>query len=127
MTVETEPWDPAERLDAPEARQAYLEAAIEDGDPALIVAVIGDIARARGMSEVASRADVSREVMYKSFRLDSNPTIKTLSRVAKALGYRVTLERAEDRESEAAASRAPGSREAAQPAMPPQAPFDLGA
>ena len=126
MTVEAEPLDPAERLDAPEARQAYLEAAIEDGDPALIVAVIGDIARARGMSEIASRADVSRE-MYKSFRLGGNPTIKTLSRVAKALGYRVTLERAEDRESEAAASRAPGSREAAQPAMPPQAPFDLGA
>ncbi len=102
MTVETEFWDPAERLGTPEAQQAYLEAAFEDGDPALIVAVIGDIARARGMTEIATRADVSREVMYKSFRLGGNPTIKTLSRVVKALGYRVTFERVEEKTAEVA-------------------------
>ena len=44
MTVETEPWDPAERLGTPEAQRAYLEVALDDGDPALIVAVICDIA-----------------------------------------------------------------------------------
>ena len=102
MTVETEPWDPAERLGTPEAQRAYLEAAFEDGDPALIVAVIGDIARARGMGEIAARADVSREVMYRSFRPGGNPTMRTLSRVAAALGYRVTLERLEERKSGAA-------------------------
>ncbi len=96
MTVETEPWDPAERLGTPEARQAYLEAALDDGDPALIVAVIGDIARAWGMGETAARANVSREVMYRSFRPGGNPTMRTLSRVVGALGYRVTLERMEE-------------------------------
>ncbi len=50
MALETEPWDPAVRLSAPEAQAAYLEAAFEDGDPDLIVAAIGDVARARGMS-----------------------------------------------------------------------------
>ncbi len=68
MTVETEPWDPAERFGTPEAQRAYLKAALDDGDPALIVAVICDIAQAWGMGEVAARANVSREVMYRFFR-----------------------------------------------------------
>ena len=93
MTVETRPWDPVERLDTPEAQEAYLEAAFDDGDPNLIVAAIGDIARARDMSEIASSARVSREVMYKSFRKGGNPTLATLSQVAGALGYKLTLRR----------------------------------
>ena len=97
MTLKTHAWDPTERLDTAEAQEAYLEAAFEDGDPDLIVAAIGDIARARGMSEIASNAKVSREVMYKSFRKGGNPTLSTLSQVAGSLGYKLSLRRdAED-------------------------------
>ena len=93
MALETYAWDPVDRLDSREAQEAYLEAAFEDGDPELICAVIGDIARARGMSELAANAKVSREVMYKSFRRGGNPTLATLSRVAGALGYKLALRR----------------------------------
>lgn len=102
MTVETELWDPTARLGTVEAQQAYLEDALEVGDPTLIVAVIGDIARARGMSEIARSAGISREELYKSFRLGGNPTIKTLSQVVEALGYRMTFEKADEKETEAA-------------------------
>ena len=102
MTVETEIWDPTERLGTVEVQQAHLADALEDGDPALIVAVIGDIARARGMTEIARSAGVRREVLYKSFRLGGNPTIKTLSQVVEALGYRITFEKTDEKETEAA-------------------------
>ena len=91
MALETEPWDPTGRLSAPEAQTAYLEAAFEDGDPDLIVAAIGDIARARGMSSVAGSASVSREAIYKAFRPGGNPTLATLASVMKALGYRLSV------------------------------------
>ena len=55
MTIETRPWDPVERLSTPEAQEAYLEAAFEEGDPDLIEAAIGDIARARNMIDFAGR------------------------------------------------------------------------
>ena len=92
MTIETRTWDPVERLSTLEAQEAYLEAAFEEGDPDLIVAAIGDIARARGMSEIAANANVSREVMYKSFRQGGNPTLNTLSQVARALGYKLNIQ-----------------------------------
>jgi probable addiction module antidote protein len=56
MTIETTAWDPAERLTSKEAIAAYLEAVFEEGDPALIAAALGDVARARGMTEVARAA-----------------------------------------------------------------------
>ena len=96
MPLKTTEWDSVERLEDPVAQEAYLEAAFEDGDPDLIVAAIGDIARARGMSEIAAQAEVSREVMYKSFRHGGNPTLATLSQVAGALGYRINLQRIAD-------------------------------
>jgi probable addiction module antidote protein len=91
MPIETTIWDPAERLTSPEAELAYLEAAFEDGDPALIAAAIGDIARARGMAQIAKAAGLSRETMYKAFSADGNPTLETLAGVTKALGYRLMI------------------------------------
>ena len=89
MALETTPWDPIDALTSPEAEVAYLEAAFEDGDPALIAAVIGDIARARGMAQVAKDAGLSRETMYKAFRREGNPTLETLAGVLKALGLKL--------------------------------------
>ena len=91
MPLETTIWDPVERLTSPQAEFAYLEAAFEDGDPALIAAAIGDIARARGMAKIAKSAGLSRETMYKAFRPDGNPTLEALAEVTKALGYRLSI------------------------------------
>ena len=91
MPIETKIWDPAERLTSPEAELAYLEAAFEDGDPALIAAAIGDVARARGIAKIAKSAGLSRETMYKAFCANGNPTLETLAEVTKALGYRLSV------------------------------------
>jgi probable addiction module antidote protein len=61
----------------------YLEAAFEDGDPALIAAALGDVARARAVTEIAHEACVSSEAMHKVFRPKGNPTLETLARVIK--------------------------------------------
>ena len=91
MGLETKPWDAAEYLDSPAAIAAYVEAAFEDGDPALIAAAIGDAARARGMSQLAREAGVSRETIYKAFSEGGNPTLETLSGVIRALGLKLAV------------------------------------
>ena len=92
MATETIPWDPVDGLTSTEAEIAYLQAAFEDGDPALIAAVIGDIARARGMTQIAREAGLSREAMYKAFRRGGNPTLVTLASVVKALGMKLSIQ-----------------------------------
>ena len=91
MALDITRWDPVERMTTPEIQTAYLEAAFEDGDPALIAAVMGDIARARGIAEIARLAGLSRDAVYKAFRREGNPTLETLTSVAKALGYRLAI------------------------------------
>ena len=91
MALKTYPWDPVDELTSEKEIQAYLEAAVEDGDPALIVAVIGDIARARGMGKVAKDVGVSREALYKSLSPSGNPGFITMVKVAEAVGLRLTV------------------------------------
>lgn len=91
MTLSTRRWDPAERLHSPEDVAAYVEAAFEDGDPALIAAVLGDVARARGMSQLAKDSGLSRETLYKAFSEDGNPTLETLTTVMKSLGLKLAV------------------------------------
>jgi probable addiction module antidote protein len=71
--------------------KGYLDATFEDGDPALIAAALGDVARARGVTEIAREAGISREAMYKAFRPEGNPTLDTLARVIRALGLKLTV------------------------------------
>jgi probable addiction module antidote protein len=92
--VKTIPWDPSERLDNPQAIALYLEAAFEDGDPALIVAALGDVARAIGMTQIARQAGVGRESLYKSLGPDGNPEFATIAKVLKAMGLKLTAEAA---------------------------------
>ena len=89
--LETLPWNPTEHLKTAGDVKEYLEAAFEDGDPALIAAALGDVARARGMTEIAREAGISREAMYKAFRPEGNPTLETLARVIRALGLKLTV------------------------------------
>jgi probable addiction module antidote protein len=68
---------------------AYLEAALEDGDPALVAATLGDIARAKGMSGIAKETGLGRESLYKALSPEGNPEISTVLKVIKALGLRL--------------------------------------
>jgi probable addiction module antidote protein len=95
MPLKTKPWDPAEYLDSPEAIAAYVDAALEDGDPAVIAAALGDIARAQGMSEIAREAGLSRESLYKALSAEGNPEFGTVLRVMKALRLRLSATAAE--------------------------------
>ncbi len=90
MKLKTTPWDSAELLDSPESMAAYIEAAFEDGDPSLIAHALGVVARARGMTQLAKDAGLSRDAMYKAFQPDGNPTLQTLTSVMKALGMKLS-------------------------------------
>ena len=84
----TSPYDVAEHLRTPEEMAAYLEASIEeaDGDAAFVAKALGDIARAKGMSQVACDAGLSRESLYKALSGERNPSLDTVLRVVGALG-----------------------------------------
>ena len=90
MALENAPWDPAEYLSTPSRIAAYLEAAFEDGDPSLIAAALGDIARAIGMTQLASQAGVTREALYKALSPTGDPRLSTLLGVVRALGLILT-------------------------------------
>lgn len=87
--LKTTVWDPAESLSSSAAIAAYLGAAFEDGDPALIAAALGDVARAQGMTQLASQAGVTREALYKALSPTGDPRLSTLVGVMKALGLRI--------------------------------------
>jgi probable addiction module antidote protein len=89
--VKTKPFDPAKYLDNSEAIAAYMTDALETGDPAFVADALGVIARARGMSEVAREAGVSRESLYRALSPNGNPEFGTVLRVARALGLRLTV------------------------------------
>ena len=82
-------WDPAEHLETADDMAAYLEAALEDGDPALIAAALGDIARAKGMTQVAKDAGLGRESLYKALSPAGNPEFGTILKVVAALGLQL--------------------------------------
>ena len=87
MVLKTVAWDVAEHLDTPEAVAAYLVAAFEDGDPHLITAAIGDVARAKGMTELARETGLSRESLYRGLSEAGNPAFSTVLSVVHALGF----------------------------------------
>lgn len=83
------PWDPAEHLNSEEEMAAYLEAALEEGDAALVAAALGDIARARGMTQLARDTGLGRESLYKALSPSGNPEFATIMKVIEALGLRL--------------------------------------
>lgn len=85
----TTPWDPAEHLENEDDMAAYLEAALEDGDPSLIAAALGDIARAKGMTHVARESGLGRESLYKALSPSGNPAFTTILKVISALGLQL--------------------------------------
>ena len=91
MAVNVTTWDASEYLETEEDIAAYLNAVVEEGDPALLQAALGDIAKARGMSSIAREAGVSRESLYKSLSANGNPSFQTISKVARALGLHMSF------------------------------------
>lgn len=87
--TKTVPWDPAEHLETEADMAAYLEAALEDGDPALVAAALGDIARAKGMTQLARETGLGRESLYKALSPSGNPEFATVMKVIAALGLRL--------------------------------------
>lgn len=77
------------RLNSEEEMAAYLEAALEDGEPALVAAALGDIARARGMGQLARETGLGRESLYKALSPNGNPEFATIMKVPEALGLRL--------------------------------------
>ena len=87
--TQTRPWDPAEHLETGDDMAAYLNVALEEGDLSLIMASLGDIARARRMASVAHETGLGRESLYKSLSPDGNPEFATVLKVMRALGLRL--------------------------------------
>ena len=89
--TKTRPYDAASYLRTEEDCVLYLQAAIDEavGDPSLIVAALGDIARARGMMQLARETGVSREGLYKALSPEGNPSFATIAKVIEALGLRL--------------------------------------
>lgn len=89
--VKTTVYDVAEHLRTPEEMAAYLDAWLEDApdDVSGIARALGDIARAKGMSQVAKDAGLSRESLYRALSAEGNPSFATVLKVARALGVRL--------------------------------------
>lgn len=85
-------FDATPYLDSEEAIAAYLTDILEANDAGLLAAAIGDIARARGMTEIAKSAGITREALYKALRPGSEPRFDTVNRVCAALGVRLVAQ-----------------------------------
>ncbi len=92
--IKTTRYDVAEHLRTPEEMAAYLEACFEEagGDAAFIAKALGDIARAKGMAQVARDAGLSRESLYKALSGERSPAFDTVLKVIRALGLRLYAE-----------------------------------
>ena len=91
MPLETLPYDTADHLRTADDIAAYLEAAFEDGDPALITLALGNIARSEGMTEIARATGLSRASLYKALSADGRPEFATVLKVVQALGLKMTV------------------------------------
>src|SRR5437870_13898745 len=96
LRTKTIPYDVAEQLRTPDEMAAYLDAWLEEApdDAAGIAKALGDIARAKGMSQVAKDAGLSRESLYRALSAGGNPSFATVLKVARALGVKLHAEAA---------------------------------
>ena len=89
----TRAWDAAAYLETKEDVAAYLDAALAEDDPALLAAALGDVARARGMTEIARETGLGRESLYKALSAEGNPEFGTVQKVMRSLGLKLRVSR----------------------------------
>ncbi len=89
--IKTIPWDAAAYLRTDDDIARYLEAVFEDGDPNLVAAALGDVARAKGMARIAQAAGLGRESLYKALSKEGNPEFATVLKVMHALGLKLKV------------------------------------
>ena len=82
-------FDAAKFLDSDVAVAEFIDAALETGEPAVLIRALGEVARAQGMAQVAKRSGLGRESLYKALQPSSHPRLETIMRVAQALGVRL--------------------------------------
>lgn len=84
-------WDASESLVTEEDMAAYLNAALEDGDTSVIAAALGDIARAKGMTQLSKETGITRDGLYKALSPTGNPSFDTVQKVIKAFGLKIDV------------------------------------
>lgn len=89
--IKTSPLDISEYLADEADMVAYLQAVLEENDPVLLRLALGDIAKAKGMSDIAKQVGVNRQSLYKSLSEDGNPAYDTVQKVIAALGMKLTV------------------------------------
>jgi probable addiction module antidote protein len=89
--VTFEKWDLADEIETREDVVGILQAAMEEDDPDLLLSVIGDIARSKGMSQLSRELSLSRKGLYKAFSEGGNPSFLTVARVLKSLGFGISI------------------------------------
>jgi probable addiction module antidote protein len=90
--IKTTPFDVADYLDSEEMIAEYLSVILDEDDPDLFIRALGDIARARGMTQIAKETGLGRESLYKALKSGSNLRYQTVQKVLKALGIKLTAE-----------------------------------
>ncbi|RUU56472.1 addiction module antidote protein [Mesorhizobium sp. M2C.T.Ca.TU.002.02.1.1] len=91
MAITTSKWDAAKFLDTEEDIVAYLDAVMEEGDLSFLCKALGDVARSRGMTEIAKKTGMSRESLYKALSEKGNPSLSTVAAVLEAMGLRLSV------------------------------------
>jgi len=91
VTTTYRPFDAADYLDNDEVIAEYLSAAVEDPDPDVFLAALGDVAKARGMAQIAKDAGLGRESLYKALNTGAHPRYETISAVMRALGVKFAV------------------------------------
>ena len=94
MGYKTKVFDPAKYLTSEEEIIAYLDAAMEDNDPAHIARALGDVARSEGMTEIARRTGLGRQALYTALSEQGNPTLETVTSIIASLGLRLSVRKA---------------------------------
>jgi len=89
----TTEWDMAKYINTKESVIAHLEAALEENDTELLLSIVGDIARSKGMTQIARELGVSREGLYRSLAPSGNPSFDTVLRLLDILGLQLKVER----------------------------------
>ncbi len=93
MGVKTTPLDPADYLSSEDDILAYLKIWMEDGTAQEIARAIGDVARSKGMTEIAKTTGLGRQALYTALSENGNPTLETLTAVLSALGLELTVQK----------------------------------